>query len=360
MPRFAEKFLQTPHHPVMKQMLKEDRHLLLPCRHLVGGSPEKARVSLRNLMTMATDAGAEWADQFFPDKSLRKNVKTAQMLNRIIVDISSMVEKALRAIGDRATKLLIGTPGKKITKSDLSTRTTQVARVHVIESYIKGALARWKEYGATHCKRVELDDIKTCPTCIALHLKEYSIDALLQLDNPLTHDTHQHCRGAFTPIINDISKIVDRLNDTPVTFSTDTATAKIEDMPIEYKPWMEQFSRRIKLPFKIKFDSTLPYDYKLVKSTLQIRPDALYDEDPREIITAAMASLVPPSLKKSTIKDYRNMLKLGLVVPPIDTADDDLLFQELYQQYLMNQLDDAYEVIYFKTYFDGTPWGKIK
>ena len=359
--KFTEKFLQTPHHPVIKQMLKEDRHLLLPCRFVIGGDPYKAATSMRNLMTMAAAAGEEWADQFYPKKwRLKRREKTAQTLSTVFVDISAMVEQALRAIGDRATKYLIGSPGRKITKSELSTKTTHVARAHVIESYIKSALARWKQYGATHCKRVELDDVKTCPTCLALHLKEYSIDDLLKLPNPLTHDTHEHCRGAFTPIINDISKVIDTLNDSPVTFSMKNVNATIEDMPIEYKPWVEQFTRRVKLPFKMKFDKTLPYDYRLVKDTLYIRPDALYDEDPREIIAKTMVDLVPPAVKKQTMKDYRNMMVLGVVIPPIDTANDDHLFAELYQQYLLNQLDDAYEVIYFKTFFDGTIWGKVR
>jgi len=361
-PKFTESFLQTPHHQVVKQMLRDDKHLLLPCRHLVGGSMEKAKVSMRNLMDMAAAAGADWADQFFPKewRFRHKRVKTAQLLETIIIDISDMVQKALEAIGDRATKYLIGNQGKQITKSSVSTAAVPVARAYVLESYIKGALARWKEYGATHCKRIELDDIKTCPVCVALHLKEYLIDDLLKMDNPLTHDTHRYCRGAFTPIINDISKVVEALNDSPVTFSMNTNNAVIENMPIEYKPWVEQFTRRVKLPFKLSFDKSLPYDYKLVKDTLWVRPDALYDEDPREIIANAMVTLIPPSMVKTTIKDYRNMLKLGLVVPPVDTNDDELLFKELYQQYLMNQLDDAYEVIYFKTYFDGTPWGKIR
>ena len=354
MGKFTENFLQTPHHVRVKKLIYSDSLIRKPVASILKGDTDIPRVAIKNMFDIAIGAGKEWAEQFLPPEvKLRKEAQTV-----FNIDLSSMIERVIRNIGDRATKLLLGSKGEQITQSDLATKTMPLVRLEVVESYMKSALQTWANRGIKFCKRVELDDIKTCPVCRAINLKEYSIADLLQLDAPLTHDTHEFCRGAFTPIINNISKLLEHYHPEPVTFSMDTKNATIDTMPIEFRPWMEQFTRRINIPFKVKFISDLSVDYKKTKDTLLIRPDALWDEDPREIITKFMADEIPSDLRKQTVKDYRDMLKLGLVIPPIDTKDDRELFTKLYQQYLLNQLDDAYEVIYFKTFFDGTLYGK--
>lgn len=359
MSKFVEKFLTTPHHRDIKAIVKTDGSLSRPVGFVLSGKLHFAKPMLEGVFAMAVQAGRDWAQQFLPNM-----LKTGQFKNIVRqikdIDILGAVEKAIREIGDRATKLLLGPRGSEIRKSTLTDHGKSILRLRVVESYIASALKEWASRGITHVKRVELDDLKTCSLCIHLNTKEYEIDQLLSVDNPLTHDTHKNCRGAFTPIINNISKLVASYNPEPVTFDMDTANVRLEQAPIEFKPWLTQFFSRVSPEFKIKFVSEHDSDYSLSGKTLTIRYDALHDEDPREIITEAMASTVPGHIQKQTINDYRVMQGLGLVIPPLETSDDAELFKELYQQYLLNQLDDAYEVIYFKTNFDGTRWGKIK
>ena len=219
-------------------------------------------------------------------------------------------------------------------------------------------MREWESRGVQRVKRVELDDVKTCEICLALNTKEYDIYFLLELSDPLIHDTHPNCRGAFTPIINNISKYTDSFQEEPIRFNMNTANVTLTNAPIEFKPWFEQFFKRVSVPFPISFEDELDSDYEFRNGELLIHPTALHDEDPREIITEQMARVVPADIQKRTVYDYRKMMELGLVIPPITTTDDSILFVELYQQYLLNQLDDAYEVLYFKTFFDGTEWGK--
>lgn len=350
MASYTEKFLQTPHHPEIKEILKNDGLFNRPVVLVISKQLHLARPMLYGIIGAAVDAGKKWAEQFLPS-----NLKTAQAIK---LDINRHVDKVVREIGDRSTKLLLGPAASKVTKSSLTDHGKIIVRQRAVEAYIRSALELWKSKGIEHCKRVELDDVKTCPVCVSLNSKEYDIDKLLATDNPLTHDTHSNCRGAFVPIINDISKVYAAFNPEPVTFNLNTKNVELVDAPIEYKPWLEQFFKRVTAPFRIIFDAALGPDYKQTKTELRIKPSALHDEDPREIITAAMAQTVPASVVKQTMKDYRNMMTLGLVVPPYHTEDDNELFRELYQQYLLNQLDDLYEVVYFKTFFDGTVYGK--
>jgi hypothetical protein len=248
--------------------------------------------------------------------------------------------------------------GKSIKHSTLVENGKAIARHHVLETYIKSAMVEWQGRGIKYCKRIELDDMKTCAICVHLNTREYEIAELVSLDNPLTRDTHPNCRGALVPIINNISKLVEAFNPEGMRFDLDTKNVVMRNAPIEYKPWLEQFFDRVRAPFEIEFQDDLDHDYSLGRGVLKIRTDALHDEDPREIITEAMALKVPASVIRKTIRDYRNMLSMGIVTPPINTSDDEKLFTELYQGYLLNQLDDAMEVVYFKTFFDKTEWGK--
>lgn len=352
MASYVEKFLQTPHLPEIKSLLKNDGLLAKPVVQIFSNKLHTARPMIFGLLSIAIDAGKKWAEQFLPiSKKTSVNIK---------IDISKLIEKTIAEIGDRVTKLLLGDKGKNIKKSTLTEHGKSIIRKNVVETYMKSALDTWKKRGVDYCKRVELDDLKTCQLCIYLNTKEYEIDYLLSLDNPLTHDTHPNCRGAFVPIINNISKIYKSYNEEPVTFNMSTKNVELQDAPIEYKPWLEQFFDRVTAPFKIIFSNDIKSDYELKSDKLIINPLALHDEDPREIITEAMAKKVPKNIVKKTIKDYKNMMELGLVIPPLYTNDDEELFKELYQQYLLNQLDDLYEVVYFKTFFDNTPYGKNK
>ena len=351
MPSFTEKFLQTPHHKDLKSIIRNDGHFTKPVESVLSGSLHLARTAITTVLARAADIGREWARQFLPGKE-----KTAQV--RVKLDLSKPVETAIRTIGDRATKLMLGPAGDKIKKSTIVENGRQILRVQVLGTYVKAALAEWQSHGIKHCKRIELDDVKTCPICIHLNSKEYAIDPLLLLDDPLTHDTHQNCRGAFVPIVNDISKVVASYNKEPVTFDLDTKNVTMRNAPIEYRPWLEQFFKRITAPFEIWFKPDIDHDYSISGGKLLINPQALHDEDPREIITAAMADKVPASVIKKTIKDYKALMELGVVTPPVKTPDEFELFRELYQQYLLNQLDDTMEVLYFKTYFDGMAYGK--
>jgi hypothetical protein len=321
----------------------------MPVTAVVNKSTSMARAAIRPLLDMAVVAGREWAQQFLP-----KLLKTSKQYK---INIDRHVEDAVRSIGDRATKYLDGKKGRSIKHSDIVEDGKHIARLKVIETYMKAALSEWASKGIEAVKRIELDDVSTCALCIALNTKEYKLSDLLKLDHPLTSESHLNCRGSYVPIIGSISKIYAAFNKEPTVFSMDTKSVKLVNAPVEYKPWLQQFFSRVSPGFEIEFTSDLDHDYSFKNGVLKIRYDALHDEDPREIITEQMAKQVPAEIVKKTMRDYRNMESLDIVTPPIEGNDEDV-FQELYQQYLLNQLDDAMEICYFRAYFSGTKYGK--
>ena len=377
MPSFQEKFLATPHPAKLKSVITNDALLSSPVDLVVSKLPHIAKDSLRTLFDTAISAGKEWADIFTgklsPAKPEPQKLFDAGKyfvtpltdnhqwfkIARQTINIDKHISDTINAIGDRATKYMLGrkAKNKEIKHSSIVEDGKHVVRLRVLEAYVLAALKEWKSKGISSVKRVELDDALCCSLCLHLNGKEYDIDLLLSKDNPLTFDTHPNCRGHFSPIINNISKLVqayNKANKEDVTFST----KNLINAPIEYKPWFEQFYSRVDPGFVTEFTDSLDHDYSFANGKLTIKYNALHDEDPREIITKTMASQVPANLVKKTIKDYRSMMALGVVTPPLETSDDNELFTELYQAYMLNQLDDLWEVVWFKTNFDNTKYGK--
>lgn len=215
--------------------------------------------------------------------------------------------------------------------------------------YTIGALRVWENEGIKLVRRIEIQDDKICPLCRIKNGELYEVDFLLGKDLPLIHDTHPHCRGSFIPVMGSITKHPGHTAEHEHVATLMMYGCVIEDIPVEYKPFMEKFLKKIApLPFKVKFDKEVPYDYMMRGEKLIINPRSADHEDPREIIARCKARKVWPHHKAAFEREYGALMKLGLVHPNRASQSWPELFENTYTEFKLNQLDEPYEVLWCK------------
>lgn len=227
--------------------------------------------------------------------------------------------------------------------------------------YTLAAVRKWQTKGIKLVRRIEIQDEKICALCVVKNGVTYDIDELVHEDLPLTFDTHPYCRGSFIPIIGSITKEKDhQAPDEDHTVTVVSGGNSVEDLPIEYKPFMIPFLNRIgKLPFKVKFtDPSEEFDSKQTNQTLYINPKALHDDDPRAIIAKAKAATMWTKMGDKFKEEYGALIKMGLIHPNRSTSDWRDMFTNTYKEYALNQLDEPYEVLWCKSNFADTRLAK--
>jgi SPP1 gp7 family putative phage head morphogenesis protein len=214
-----------------------------------------------------------------------------------------------------------------------------VARTVVMNVYAKGMLKQWHEDGIQHCKRLAMEDMKTCPVCRAINGKEYIVRDLLHLINPQSHDTHPSCRCTFIPIIS-ISTYAPKKRPLPISKSLSYKGNEATNVPIEYYTMLREIFGRTKLPFKIDFDPTHDADYERVGNRLIVNPKTLADEDLREIVYQEQAEMLWPKMEPRVNKEYVPLLEYGFARSAKSWDDPKELFINNFTAYKLGQMDN--------------------
>ena len=316
---------------------------------------EGLRRDLATGANIVVEAGRRWARQFFPE---RRHEKLGAYYDW---DLNQDIDDILRSINERPSPtvsrlvheaLAKGQHPQKVIKELARLRGIEdardIARTVMMNIYAKGALREMDNHGYTHAIRMEHDDDRVCPVCFSLRGQVYDVGYLLTLPNPLTNDTHPRCRGSFVPLVNEDLVTPDPPGTRYVeTFKTASGRT-IQDAPIEYAMYLKRFFLRNLLPFDVVFDRKLPVDSRLKGSLLSIRPRALIDQDPRDLILEVWARKLWPKYREVFENEYLLMTKMGLVHPSktVRTAQD--YFVSEFTAFKTHQLEHAWEVLWFR------------
>lgn len=287
--------------------------------------------------------GENWARSFYP---LTKIGEFSDFFDHD----SDRVMRALK-MDDSGTNVV---SLKDYMRPDRETKELEVIRHKTNQAannvYVHGSLRVWKKNNVKYARRIEIQDDKICGLCLVKNGELYEVNELLEKDLPLTFDTHPNCRGAFMPVIGHITKRDDHKPSDEHVVTLTVGNAVIEDLPIEYKPFMLPFIRRIgHIPFKIKFDKSATFDYKMAGKTLTINPRSSDNDDPRETIARCVARKLWPKMEKQFKGEYGVLLKLGLVHPNRSAQTWPELFENTYKEFKLNQLDEPYEVLWCRS-----------
>lgn len=356
-----QELSRSAHEPGLIRALS---HLELHLGRLAGDAKRQdfeiiheLRDELRTSATLAMEAGRRWAAAFIPPKAMEKAAGYFDWdLDRDIDAIVKTTREQPSPEINRAVHqaLLRGhhpnTVVNKLAKTYQIDRARDIARTVMLNIYAKGALREMARHGYEEAIRKEIDDHKVCATCKSIDGKRYLIDRLVDLADPLTHDTHPRCRGTFIPVINPALVKADAKGTVEHTRSFPTANGKIvKNVPNEFTTFLRRFLHKQDLPFHVVFDPSLPVDSRMSEEVLHINPKALTDQDPRELILEAWAHKLWPKYQDRFENEYLLMTKMGLVRPSktVKTPKDYWLSE--FVAYKTNQLEQPFEVLWFKT-----------
>lgn len=222
-----------------------------------------------------------------------------------------------------------------------------IARTVMMNIYVKSSLRKWQEDGITTVKRMEMRDKKTCPICKALNGKEYEVDDLVNLVFPLTNDSHPSCRGTFIPIIS-LDTYDPKVRAIPLAVDLVVNGNTAKNVPIEIKPLLRSFLKRLETPIAVEFDPTISESYTWSPFEVTINPEALEDEDVREIILQTIAEQIWPDFEDKFITEYLPMIQSGLARPAKSFSSNKDLFINNYISHRMGQDPDAFSNAWWK------------
>ena len=318
----------------------------LPWKDLVG--PIEAQ--LYNCGYQAVLGGHQYASSFSVDLT-----KTAQVLDwdyrRDIEDmISGMGYPASKKTMDIVHASLTGgeaPPIHELNQFMAFEQAKAIARTVMMNIYVKSSLRKWQEDGITTVKRMEMRDKKTCPICKALNGKEYEVDDLVNLVFPLTNDSHPSCRGTFIPIIS-LDTYDPKVRAIPLAVDLVVNGNTAKNVPIEIKPLLRSFLKRLETPIAVEFDPTISESYTWSPFEVTINPEALEDEDVREIILQTIAEQIWPDFEDKFITEYLPMIQSGLARPAKSFSSNKDLFINNYISHRMGQDPDAFSNAWWK------------
>lgn len=294
--------------------------------------------------------GREYASSF-----VEYHTKTAQLFDW---DYRSDIDEMITGMGYPATRKTLdtvydslaageGPPIHELSKTMKYEQAKNIARTVMLNIYVKASLKRWEEDGISRVKRLEMRDKKTCPICRALNGKEYDIADIIGLVFPLTNDSHPSCRGTFVPLIS-LATYTPQKRDIPLATDFTAGNNVARNVPIEVRPWLRSFLKSFEGPIEVDFDPTISESYTWDNFSITINPDALIDEDPREIILHAVSDQIWPFYEKEFIDEYIPLIKSGLARPSKSFVSMKELFQNNYKSYRMNQDEDPFSVSWWK------------
>lgn len=315
-------------------------HVEIPWCDLVG--PIEAQ--LYHCGYQAVCGGRQYAESFRTD-----HTKVAQLLDwNYRKDIEEMITgmgyPASKKAMDIVHEALGGAqapPIHELNQLMAFEQAKAIARTVMMNIYVKSALRKWQEDGIMRVKRMEMRDKKTCPICKALNGKEYELADLINLVYPLTNDSHPSCRGTFIPLIS-LETYDPKVREIPlaVDFTVSGNTAK--NVPLEVKPWLYSFLRKLKGPISVEFDPTISESYTWGPFEIKINPDAMEDEDVREIILESIAHQIWPTFEDKFIAEYIPLIQSGLAHPSKSFSNSKELFVHNYIAHRMGQDPDPF------------------
>lgn len=290
--------------------------------------------------------GRSYAISCLPDLT-----KSAQIFNwDITKDIDEMItgmgipanKKAARLIHEHLMESL-PPPIHELSQMMDFEQAKAIARTVMMNIYVKSALRRWDEDGIIQVRRMEMRDKKTCPICRALNGKLYDISDLLGRIYPLSEDTHPNCRGTFIPIIS-LATYSPKQRSIPLAVDIQAGKSTATNVPVELQPWLSRFLRQFPDTVDIEFDPRIPEAYSWKASKVKINPDALVDQDVREIILEALSDQLWPKLEEKFKKEYLPLITAGLAHPAKSFTTQEELFANNYIQYRMGQDQDPWSI----------------
>jgi hypothetical protein len=183
-----------------------------------------------------------------------------------------------------------------------------------------------------------------------LNGQTYWVSRLKDTANPLTADTHPRCRGTFIPVINPELTRPDEPGAVRHTRSFPMKSGKMaKDVPIEFATLLRRFLEKEPVPFHVVFDPKLQVDSRIGPEVLRIRPQALFDQDPRDLILEAWAERLWPKYRDRFENEYLLMTRMGLVHPSRTVKTPQEYWRSEFVAYKLGQLEAPYEVLWFKT-----------
>lgn len=329
-----------------KRLFDERKKSEIPWEEIV----EPAKEHITFCCHQAMQGGRAYADSYKRDLT-----KTAQMFDWDITrDIDEMISgmglpanKKAAALVHEALTNALPPPIHEISQLMTFESAKAIARTVMMNIYVKAALKRWDEDGITRVKRMEIRDRKTCPLCRALNGKEYVISELLGRVYPLTEDTHPLCRGSMAPVIS-LASYDPKVRKLPLSVDFKSGPSEAKNVPIELRPWLTSFLRKFPDSLSIEFDPTSESSYSWSEGKIKINPDALVDQDVREIILESVAEQKWDSLEANFKEQYLPLISKGLAHPAKSFTDAKELFVNNFIQYRMGQDQDPWSIQWWK------------
>jgi SPP1 gp7 family putative phage head morphogenesis protein len=350
---FSDKWLRglasSPsdiHHPQLKNSIvsvdKEVRKIYkksaeLPIEHVVDGVREKLRRHGKD----AYMAGKLYASSFIPLSKTAGliNWNYTQDIDKIVNNLGYKPNKWLRDQVHDAIRFGEGPPVQAISHKMGYDQAKEVARTAMMNIYTKSALLKFEENGITHVKRLEFNDKKTCPICKALNGKEYLISDIIDLEQPLTSDSHPACRGTFLAVIDE-STFTPSGDKVPETINVRINNNMAIDVPTGLRPIINVLLKSEESLPDIFFDKELKSAHLYKDNKIIINPKSTKDEDPREIVHEIIARRKWPELEKKFISDYMPELETGFARAEKSFDNPEELFIENYKAWKLKQMDD--------------------
>jgi hypothetical protein len=358
------EFLQSPHHPTLKRLMLDvekavDRHLLQIANghttHLNANRQLKERV--RSFAELAIQSGKQRARELMPvrlDKTgARFDWDVDADIDRIIATFHVSPTPLIRDAFHEAARLGGGASRvvhqlEKVYQAD---KARDLGRTIYLNLYTKASLREMQANGYQLCRRIEIDDHKTCVVCWALNNGTYHIADIVDLPDPLTHDTHPRCRGSFVPVLNSMTALPQKKGrlDFVKTIQDPKTGVEIKDAPLEYSTYLSSFARKHRLPFKVEFDPRAQADSQVSNGVLTVHPRTLFDQDPREVILEAWAATLWPKYEARFTKEYVLLARMGLTQPQRSVHTALELWIREFTAWKMNQLDSPWDILWFRT-----------
>jgi hypothetical protein len=226
-------------------------------------------------------------------------------------------------------------------------RARDIARTVYMNVYTKAGLREMSKHGYSQCKRMEINDHKVCPLCWAKNNETYDIAPLLDIPDPLTHDTHPRCRGTFVPVINSMVALPQKGGKFDWVTQIHDNQNSIINVPVEYGVYLRRFAKANTLPFRIAFDPNLKVDSVMQGDMLRIHPKALYDQDPRELILEEWSHRLWPVYEDVFRTEYLTLAAMGLVRPSKTVRTTKEFWCSEFISWKLNQMDTPWEKIWF-------------
>jgi len=152
---------------------------------------------------------------------------------------------------------------KNLTRHELSEKLRQlwIKKRYILQRIIRNEsvningtvqLQCWWEQGIKKVERWEINDLRTCSLCRTLIGRIYAIEDLLNLEYPVSDDTHILCRGSFRPVVNNavFGEFAEEFQNAG---DIEVGSSKAENVPIEYQEQVEKALEDFGPDYGIKF-----------------------------------------------------------------------------------------------------------